>query len=943
LKSGPRDFPICFVSVLPLGGLSATPEKRKKIKIGPFSTTDLRMTHAMLGRMVALFLGIASTAGAAPVPAPAPVPPTMRLGEAVRPVAYDLQLTVIPTQDRVVGKVGITVEVTEATNFFWINASRLDLKKVTLTIGTRTVLARVSTTGRDYAGIRLPQIVQPGRALLAIDYEGTLERSDTAGLFRAHEGDDWYAYTNLEPIGARRVFPCFDEPGWKTPWKLTLDIPAADLAVANAPVIGEDSLAGGLKRVRFAATPPLPSYLLAFAVGPFEIVEGGPSGRKPTSLRYLVPRGRSAETRFAQYATPRILESIEDYVAGPYPFDKLDIVAVPVTSGFSASQGAGLIALQADFLLAKPDQDSSDFQQHYVDVTARTLTQQWFGDLVSMQWWDDAWLGESLASWMSSKLMQRFDTEWLTRLSLDQQRQDAAELDRLNSTHPIHQAIDSPEDLGSAFDVIATEKGAAVFRMLESWIGEDRFRAALRRYLADDPFGNARSEELLVALSAEAGFDQSLFGAAYHSMIDRAGAPELDVALVCPAVGKGAPRLELTQQRYAPVPRLVTPAPPAPAAAGTSWVFPACFQYGEGGDFAEQCIVVHDAHQVLQLPDGESCPDWVVANRDGTSYVVPLLKDPLPARLERAPLLPDEAVAAIGDTRILSGSRDFPLDRALAMAVRFSANRQPPVAVAALGLVESVPPAFLSSPEDRDNFARFVRVQFGPRALTLGWLPKPGERAVDGLLRQRLVPLVADRGADPILRAQADRLAHDWLAGRVSLGGMLRPILRTAAHFGSAELFEGYLAAASRATGHERRDLYQGLGAFRDPQLLGEALSLALSEGIDARDAWAVFVEAGADPVTTPSVVRFFADHYDALSQRLPDTAPAWLASQGRRLCETQVRREFGNVFADPARKTQVGPRIVAQSLEAADLCIANRDLQVQSLRSFIGGPAYRN
>jgi alanyl aminopeptidase len=895
------------------------------------------MTRPLLLLLAALYLGRAGVADAAT----SPQPPVFRLGDAVRPVFYDAELTVIPNQDRFFGRIALTLDLAEPTNLIWIHASHLDFRKVTLSTGQKAYPARAVPTGRDVIGIRLPQTIAMGRVVLAVEYEGSLDRINSSGAFRAHEGDDWYAFGMFEPTFARRVFPCLDEPGWKVPWRLTLDVPASDLATSNTPVLAEESMPGNMKRVHFALTAPLASYQIAFAVGPFDAIDAGKIGRRAVPLRYLVPRGRAAEMRFAQRVTPRLLENIEDYLSVPYPFEKLDEVALPITSGLSASASPGLVSFRGDFVLAKSDQEGSEFQKTYVAMAARQMARQWFGGVVALSWWDDLWVNEGLAGWMSDKITQRFNPEWLTRLALDRERQDAISLDQLDLSRALHASVNSPEDLGAAFELTTSAKSAAVMRMLESWIGEDRFRAAVKRYLAGPTTPAGLTDDFSNALNAEAGGEQTSLGAAFHSMAERAGVAELDVSLSCPAAGKGSPRLELAQQRFAPASRLLSNTSPAKDAG--AWAFPACFQYGEGGDFGEECIVVHDTRQVMQLPDGESCPDWVVANRDGTSYIVPVLKDPLPGRLEHAPLLPDEAVAVIGDTRILAASHDVPLDRALAMAARFATTRQPPVAQAALALVDSVPAALLSSSDDREGYARFIRVEFGPRAQALGWLAKPGEREVDGLLRADLLPLVADRGADLALRAQADKLARDWLAGRSNLGVMLRPILLSAAHFGASDLFEGYVAAAERSSGRERRDLYSALGAFRDPLLLAAALNLVLSDRLDPRDAWAILTQAGADPASVPQVLHFAADHYDALLKRLPENAPSWIAGLGRHLCDASSRHDFDDFFGDPARRTLEGSRSFELALQAADLCIANREFEAPLLRAFLAAPIYRN
>lgn len=889
---------------------------------------------ALLLATVCVFLG--ATAAHAVLAQVTPAP-SFRLGDAVKPLSYEVALTIVPREDRFSGHLRVDVELSQATTVIWINANRLDIHRAVVQAGPHSVNARAVVAGRDLVGLHLAQPLPAGRATIVLDYDSNFERSDSDGVFKVREGDDWYVFTQFEAIAARRAFPCFDEPGWKTPWKIELIVPAGDVAASNAPIASEQTLPGGMKRVRFKPTLPLPSYLVAFAVGPLEVVDGGGVGRNAAPLRYLVPRGRAAELRYAREVTPRLFETIEEYVGVPYPFEKIDIVAVPVSSGFGAMENAGLITIAADLMLAHPDEEGSRFRENYAGTAAHELAHQWFGDLVTMQWWDDLWLSESFADWQSERTLRHIDSGWQTRLSEDGERQGAIGADRLLGTRAIRAPVTSREQIDDTFDAISYQKGASLLRMLETWIGEDGFRNGVRRYLAAHAFGNARSSDLLAALLAEAGPQADDLNQVFTSMTEQVGVPALEIALDCGADGHGAPRLLLSQHRFVPLARqLAQESRPIPQTLEGQWAFPACFQYGEGADFGETCGVVRDVHQVLALPEGEKCPTWVVGNSRGNSYFLPILSAPLMNALLHAPLLPDEAVAVLGDARLLSQSGDMPLDLALELAARFADSRQPLVADAAVTLLQGVAPAVYASNEDREALARFVRTHFGERAARLGWTPKPDERVVDGLLRVDLLPLVADLGADNALRLDALRIAHSWLAGHVGLGDMLAPTLVTAAHYGNAELFDAYLAATTRVTGSDRTTLLTALGSFRDPVLIDRAIALASGDRMETRDARLVLLALAAEPASATQSLHYLEGHYDETMKRLGEDGSIWLSTAMARVCDANLRREFEHSFVERVDRSGIGVRDLAQALESSELCIGSRSEQGARLHAYL-------
>ena len=901
-----------------------------------------------------------------------PTPPAMRLGDAVKPLAYEAELTIVPTQERFSGHLVIHVEVARATDFFWINAKRLDIRSASVVANGKTYPAKPVAGGHEFVGLRFASLVPAGRAVIALDYDGIIDRTETAGVFKQQDGGAWYAFTQFEATDARRAFPCFDEPQWKTPWHLSLIVPASDVAASNMPIASEEPLVAPtvieasarkglastspapssapailMKRVRFAPTPPLPSYLIAFAVGPFDVVDGGRAGKKGTPLRYLVPKGRASEAAYAKESTPKLLELLEDYFGQPYPFEKLDAVAIPVAEGFGAMENVGLITYQMPLLLARPDQDSESRKRDYAQAASHEIAHQWFGDLVTMRWWNDVWLNESFATWISPKIVDRFYPAWQLRLAGDERRQQAIATDRLATTRQVRQPVNSLDDLGNAFDAISYEKGAAVLAMFENAIGEERFRNGVRRYLYEHAQGSARSEDFFRAIAAEAGPENAVTIAGIQSFIEQPGVPRLAVALDCGPDGKALPKLVVTQSRY--LPSKQTSDQTRDQQPPQHWTFPACFQFGRGGDFNETCALIQETRTVVPLPAGERCPQWVLSNRGGNGYFVSSLTPELTQQLVRTPLLAYEAVPALHDAATLTAGGEWPADLALEFASRFANHRQLPVAEAATDLAAVIRPSWLEDGNEREGFARYVQKNFGARAHALGWTVKTADRDGDAIQRQALLPWVADMGNDAALQKDATRLAREWLSSKAPFPSGAHAALQTAARFAQGqpgrELLDAFLDALDRVTSGDQRDVLAALGSFRDATLADAAYDALFSERIGAgAETWAnarhgvtaMRIGAAHDEASALLAIRYLRAHYDPIVKRLPEPEVAWLPGLGAALCDVAGKAEYESTLGDKAARVPGGARNYAQGVEEIGLCIAARQSQRAALKAYL-------
>jgi len=563
------------------------------------------------------------------------------------------------------------------------------------------------------------------------------------------------------------------------------------------------------------------------------------------------------------------------------------------------------------------------------------MAHQWFGDLVTMAWWNDLWLNESFATWMSVKVLDHAFPVWQTRLSGDTRREQAVMLDRLASTRQVRQAVNTMDDLGTAFDSITYEKGASVLAMFENAVGEERYRNGVRRYLYEHAQGSARAEDFFAAIATEAGPENAATVAGFRGFIEQPGVPRLAVALDCGLDGKSPPKLVLNQSRYVPSRPIGDPA------FAQRWTFPACFQFGRGGDFSELCTLVQDARTVVPLPAGESCPAWILPNRGGSGYFVSSLTPELDQQLARTPLLPSEAVPALDDAGILTGSGEWPADLALEFAARFAGNRQSTVIEAATRLAGEVRPSWLDEGADRDGLARYVQKNFAAKAHLLGWTAKANDRDGDPTLRDVLLPWVADVGNDVELQRDGARLARDWLGAKQPLPPGARGVLlgasRQARGSSGRELLDAMLDALGRSSGGDRQTLIAALGSFRDPSLAEAAFDALFADKADVRDGLGAMLRGSRlDEMAAAQAVHYVHGHYDALIKRLPEHAGSDLTQLGRLLCDANAKAEFEATFADRAARIPGGALNYAQADEAIGICLAARQLQRATLKAYV-------
>jgi alanyl aminopeptidase len=856
-----------------------------------------------------------------------PAVPTLRLPTDVRPTRQSVVLTVDPRGEKFAGMVEIEIVVQTTTPTLWLNGTNLAVRDASLEMGDRSWALRVIPGNENVIGFS-PEtgIVGPGSGRLRITYDGVISRRDMEGLFAQQEGSNWYAFTQFEPLGARRAFPCFDEPGYKIPWRVTLNIPEADAGFSNTPE-ASTTAQNGMKTIVFAETKPIPSYLVAVAVGPIDVVDAGKAGRNGTAVRILVPRGESANARWAVETTPRVLTLLEDYFDLPYPYEKLDQVTVPVF--FGAMENAGLVTYGQTIMLQKAGEETISGRRFYVAIAAHELAHQWFGNLVTMGWWDDLWLNEAFASWMGQRIAERFGPDWGIDVDRVWSRSGALQTDSLTSARRVRQPIESVHDVANAFDGITYSKGEAIIEMFESWLGEDVFRRGVRQYIREHAWQNATVADFMAALSKAAGRD---VGPSFSSFLDQPGAPLVTVDLKC---GDGPPRVALAQNRYLPL-----------GSAGsreTSWRVPVCVRYPNGKEEARQCTLLDTPTADLQLRSVSSCPAWVLGNDGYSGYYrvrhgADMLNHLLMDHADR--LTVSERVGLLTDLPALIASGDVAAARALEVASRFASDGNRHIVNSTMSIVESVR-QFV--PETQQNaYPAWIRHLYSARARTLGWQSAAGEPEDARLLRAGIIRMAGTLGADPTLASEAVALANNWLTDSTAVEpDMVNVVLAVAARSGDSSFFDRLHEEAKRTTDRERRERLLGaLAEFRAPQIVPKVLAIPLEPEIDPRESlWLAFA-LGSDPQTRDAAFDFVKAHYGELTERLPQgsafDAAAFLPFVAAGFCDERHRGEVEAFFSPKVQAAAGGPRNLAQALESIDLCIAQRRTQEPSVTAFL-------
>ena len=592
-----------------------------------------------------------------------PSPPGFRLPDDVVPLKHTIELSLDPSLTTFEGTATMEVDLRKAAAVIWVNGRDLTPREAWVEFGGRKHMARVAPAGNELLGVQPDAAVGPGRAEVTIRYQGRLDERQAVGAYRRKVDGEWYVYTTFTPIEARRVFPCFDEPRFKTPWEISIRTPAGNRAFSNGREMSETTEPGDWTLFRFAATPPVASEVVAFAVGPFSAYEGGDVG-EGTPVRVLTPRGRADEGKAAAEATADVLPKLEAYTCIPYAFGKLDELAV-ADSPFGAVENPGLITYLAREVLMAPGTETRARTQALRYLEAHELGHQWFGDLVTQASWADVWLSEGFATWISQKIMDQEQIPERAHLLAITERDRIMRVDDSPRTRPVRLEALSRDKSRDIYNRMVYDKGAGVLLALEQWLGEDTVHAAARAYLQEHRFGNASTADFETDLRRASGVDPS---AAMHAMLDMTGTPRIGGR--CTPGANGSARLEIHASAPLPV--------------------PVCWRAADG---AKHCTVIDapsrtQSVQSAQPAPGvvrvqEGCPAWIYWNAGGEGYYRTSWTAEQLEALSLGDLAAAERLALAQDLREELRAQKNGRDAARVVLTKLAADHEPEVAAAA--------------------------------------------------------------------------------------------------------------------------------------------------------------------------------------------------------------------------------------------------------------------
>ncbi len=786
------------------------------------------------------------------------------LPTTVRPKKYRLRLQPDFNNFTFQGEETVDVEVVESTAEIVLNAADLKIASAVLhrNGGSSTATNIALDSSRQTATLTFAEPIPAGDASLEISFTGDLN-DKLHGFYRSEytdaDGETRYlATTQFEATDARRAFPCWDEPAHKASFDLTLVIPSDLVAVSNNPVVEEVAVDGGLKSLRFGETPVMSTYLLAFIIG--DLVAIHQQANERTTVGIYTTRGKEEQGRFALDTSVKLLGFFNDYFGIPYPLEKLDHIAIPDFAA-GAMENWGAITYRETALLVDEENSSAGTRQRVAEVVAHEMAHMWFGDLVTMEWWDDLWLNESFASWMGTKAVDWLFPEWqmwTQFVNMDTTR--ALSLDGLKNSHPIEQEVKDPAEVSQLFDAISYSKGASVIRMLEQFLGPEVFRQGLSQYLSAHQYGNARTADLWSALEAASGQPVTSI---MDSWTNQMGYPVLRVES-----NRTSEDLELTlhQERFV-YDRLQDGDEQEPEV----WRVPVAVSSAGG----EPTSTVMDGRQAsIRIPAAGTAAGnpWFKINPGQTgffrvNYSAEGWEKLVPA-IRSLELSATDRLGIQNDAYALSRAGMLPVTQFLSMASAYNNENDASVWADLASNLRDVEVLLYNEPI-YGAFQGFGQDLFRPAATRSGWDPRPGEGHMDALLRSTVLSQAGNYGDTEVLAQAKDRFLR-YLEEPESLHPDLRGLaFSLAGQAGDRTTYDQLLELERNATLQEEKiRLLMALTRFNQPELLQETLERSISNDVRSQDTITVVTGVAANLKGRDLAWKFVKDNWPEFDRR---------------------------------------------------------------------------
>lgn len=854
---------------------------------------------------------------------------SFRLPEDAVPIRYDLTLWADPAKDHFNGQVIIDLDLKNDLKQILIHGQHLEILSSLIkgSHGEHTV--KFSELDKD--GLLLGQFgsqLPKGSYQLTINYRAKYQE-DLSGLYRVKEGEDFYLYTQFEPVDARKMLPCFDEPRFKTPFSFKVIAPKGQTVIANGALNSKFDQGNDEVHI-FNTTKPIPTYLLALAVGPFDVVTGpiikaNEYRENDFAFRGIAVKGKGEKLAFALKETPQIIKRLESYFGVGYPYEKLDIIAVP-DFGAGAMENVGAITFREWYLLLDEKTASVDQRRGFYLIMAHELAHQWFGNLVTMPWWDDLWLNEAFATWLSYKVVDTIKPEFKAAEQLLKRSHSAMAQDTLLAVRKIREPIVSKHDIHSAFDSITYEKGGALLNMLENYLGPSTFRTAVSAHIKRFEFGLATSKDFLESL---AKFSQRSLVDSAETFLNQNGLPLLSFSY---EYKKDGTHVTVEQRRYVPI--------GSKALSTTQWKIPVCFGYEANGKISKQCFMLDQPKATITLAGAR--PAFVMPNYQGQGYYrYSLSVDAWNALLKKIELLSERDRISIAESLIgelYAGTLDFAF---VAEHLRALVTKESSLVTNYFVKLIDEANDYWISDENRDHVLRYVN-DLRRLYKELSAMDLSEDQRV---LRRDIAGFLAKVTKDQDVRNELSILGTSYL----------NEVHGKVAHADSTKRDENLIDHALAVVMQEKDDeglinLQRSLHhlsdtVIRNHLLYGFALSREgeaantirnmVFDNLRRNEKLSLLYRHLDNPKNQPATWKFVQENFDKMKKTLSNSQMANLPYLAEGLCTVESSAEVNEFFAPTIHEYRGGPRTLAEVVEQIEICAARKSHTAPLVNAF--------
>ena len=836
---------------------------------------------------------------------------SQRLPSTVRPEHYAITLTPDLKTATFAGVEAIEVSTSESLNAITLNSAEIAYQSVIATAAGKQQTAHVTIDAqREQATFTFPEKLPAGKVTLSIHYTGILN-NELRGFYLSKTERRNYAVTQFEPTDARRAFPSFDEPAFKATFDVSLVVDKADTAISNNPI--ESDTPGptpGKHTLKFLATPKMSTYLVAFLVGDFKCTAAKQDG---VAIRVCSTPDKVALTPYGLDVTKYVLHYFNQYFAIPYPLKKLDLIAVPDFEA-GAMENFGAITYRETDLLVDEKTASIQAKKQVALVIAHEVAHQWFGDLVTMHWWDNIWLNEGFATWMENKPIAAMHPEWAIDQDVAIGLDGTLNVDAQPTTRAIRAKAETPDEINQMFDGIAYGKASDVLLTVENYVGEESFRNGVHNYLVAHLYSNATAEDFWSVLTATS---HKPVDKIMESFVAQPGVPLLTFDE--PAHGK----IDVSQKRFFLSPS-IRPDPKQ------KWTLPVCFKTTEGH---QSCTLLTPTDSTLTLPAN----GLLFANANGkgyyrTAYPASVYAD-LIAHVQTA-LTPVERISLLGDEWVQVRANKSSIGKYLDLVAAIKDDPNAAVVSSALSGYEAAYDRIAATPAEKDALAAWVRATFGPVYARLG-APTQNDSPNTRELRAQLFSALGN-AKDPVILSQARQVADKYVADPSSIDATFgQTALAIAARNGDETLFDQLQKVAETSTNPEIQiGALRLLAEFEEPALVKRALEYAVSGKVRNQDAAIqLSIPLDADE-NRKQAWDFIQSNWDKVQAQLTTNSGSILVGSTSSFCSNAGRDDVEKFFS--SHKVAAADQTLKHAIESIDGCIELRANQEPQLRKWL-------